>query len=151
MKIVPLSKKYEKQSAELLRNYWLSRKMNYSKEYSLDYVKNGHGKELVKEKFFVAVEKEVIGTMSVIVWEGALAELRDFVVKEEYRGKGIGELLFKETEKWCKKNKIRKVMALIFPPRLEFFSRHGYVQEGYLRSHYADGEDLIVIGKIMNK
>ena len=35
-------------------------------------------------------------------WKGKFLFLEDFVVKEEYRGKGIGSRLFEETIKVCK-------------------------------------------------
>ncbi|MBI2663335.1 GNAT family N-acetyltransferase [Candidatus Woesearchaeota archaeon] len=141
--IKELSKNDVNEVATLLRRYWSTRGMKYSQKWTLDYLKKGHKIELKKEKFFVLKEKEIMGYISILIWEGNLAELRDLVVKEEYKGKNYGKQLVNHALTWCKNNKIRKVMALSFPKYKKFIEKFGFRQEGYLKDHFTEGEDLL--------
>jgi len=152
MEIKKLKKEEMPALAKMLREYWQSRSssMRYSQKWAENYLRKGHAIEIKKEVFLVAKEKkEVVGNISVIVWEGRVAELRDFLVKPRERGKGIGRRLFTEAILFCKKNNVRKVFLLIFPNLEEMLERKGFTREGVLHDHFACGEDLIIMSKFL--
>ncbi len=144
--------KHKRDLAEHLVSYWNTRKMKYSTKWAENYVAKGHREEIIGDKFLVAIENgKVAGSISIVLWEKDLAELRDFYVKPEYRKKGIGRALLEEALRFCKKKKIRKVHGKLFPQYLPFFRQYGFQSEGKLKSHFAEGEDLIIIGKFLKK
>lgn len=143
---------HRKSLAAHLVAYWKTRGMRYSQKWAEGYIASGHKKEIAGDKFFVALENGcVVGSISVVVWKGGLAELRDFYVTPACRNKGIGRALFEKALRFCEKKKARKVHAKVFPQYMEFFKEYGFAEEGILKSHFADGEDLLVVGKFMKK
>ncbi|MBI2583447.1 MAG: GNAT family N-acetyltransferase [Candidatus Aenigmarchaeota archaeon] len=138
------------EAAMLLREYWKSRGMNYSQKWAENYIKIGHKTEIKKDMFFVAKKGgKVIGTISIVVYEGGVAELRDFVVDPEFRGKGIGKQVFKNVLCIVRKQKTRKVYFYTFPSYTKFYRKFGFKKEGVLKSHYAKGEDLVIMSKFL--
>ena len=95
--------------ATLLRSYWRDRKMVYTQKWAEQYVTVGHKIELKREQTFILLDKnKMLGTIAVLLWEGNVVELRDFVVKKEQRGKGFGKKLLEFALDWCKRNNVRK-------------------------------------------
>lgn len=136
--------------ATLLADYWKSRGMSFDSDWALDYLEKGHAKEIEEERFFVALEgDEVVGSHSVILWVGKRAELRDFFVKPEFRGKKIGEQLYQKAEAFCKEKGVQKIFCFILPDVLDFFLERGFQKEGILKGHAKNGEDLIAVGKAL--
>ncbi|MFB6265786.1 MAG: GNAT family N-acetyltransferase, partial [Candidatus Nanohaloarchaea archaeon] len=80
--------------ANLLSDYWSTREMEYSEDWTEDYIKQGHAEEILGDKFFIKTgEDGVSGSISLVFWSGGVAELRDFYVVEGERDSGIGEEL----------------------------------------------------------
>lgn len=139
-------------TAELLRGYWNERRMHYSKQWAESYVRKGHALELVRDTTFVAKEgSALVGVVAVLIFEGEVAELRDLVVRKELRGKGYGNKLVNHALAVCQQHNLRKVYALVFPQHQKFFEGFGFYQEGYLKSHFADGENLVFMSKILQR
>ena len=152
MEIRKISDQYINKTSELLRSYWKERNLDYSLRWAKEYIIDGHKKEIKDDIFFVAKENEdVLGCISVIIYEGNLAELRDFVVGKNSRRKGIGRQLFEYAYNWCLQNNIRKIYCLSFPYLRGFWIRNGFMLEGELKSHFKDGEDLIIFSKLLKK
>lgn len=150
MDITPLPKEDVERAADLLRTYWAERGMDYSKRWTESYLTKGHGKEITHDVTLVLKEDAtVLGVIAVILYEGQLAELRDFVVQKEFRGRGYGKLLMNGALEFCIKNQARKVIALIFPQHEPLFSAFGFLREGYLRSHFKDNEDLVLVSRLI--
>lgn len=148
MKISELRRKDITEIAVLLRNYWEERGMRYSQAWTKNYIKNGHSSEIKKEKFFVLKEKSnIIGYISIIIWEGNLAELRDFVIKKKFRHIGNGKKLLEYSLNWCRRNKIRKIMSLTFPKYKKFLEKFGFKKEGFLQNHFKNRENLYFMSK----
>lgn len=143
---------HDEKLAKLLRNYWETRDMDYSQEWTKEYIREGHRNEIIEDKFFVAEEgDEVVGSLSVILWEGGVAELRDFFVKEGYRKEGAGKKLFEKAYEFCRGRNARKIHAKIFPYLWDFFRKQEFKAEGILHDHFKEGEDLIVVGKFLSQ
>ena len=136
-------------ASRILREYWKTRGMSYSQEWTRNYLKQGHKTEIKKDMFFVAKDKnKVIGTMSIIIYEGDVAELRDFLVDNAYRGQGVGKSMMSELMQIIQKQKVRKIYALVFPD-CGFYLKMGFKQEGLLKDHFVKGEDLAIVSKFL--
>tara|TARA_Y100000310_G_C20702951_1_gene831782 strand:+ start:3648 stop:4211 length:564 start_codon:yes stop_codon:yes gene_type:complete len=132
--------------ATLLRSYWRDRKMIYTQKWAEDYITVGHKVELKREQTFVLLDKnKVLGTIAVLLWEGNVAELRDFVVKKEQRNKGLGKKLLEFALDWCKRNNVRKVFALVSQDLRSFFESYQFILEGFLKNHFKEGEHLLLV------
>ena len=126
--------------------------MQYSLEYALEYLKKGHAIEILEDNFFVIRNKEeIIGFASLVIYEGNVGEIRDFVIKEEFRGKGFGNTLLSYILEFAKQRNLRKVFVLALSNAKEFYKKNGFEAEGLLRSHFRKGEDLIIMSKFLNK
>jgi len=133
--------------AKLLVDYWKSRGMDYNMEWAENFLEEGHAKEITSDTFFTYRDDEVKGVVSLIVYEGDVAEIRDFVVKEEYRNQGYGKKMIEELEKHSKEKSIRKLYAYVSSQ--EFWTKLGYEEEGVLKSHFKEGEDLVIVAKFL--
>ncbi len=152
MDIKKVSKDSVTKVATLLRNYWKHRGMEYSLTWAKEYVLEGHRKEIKDDVFFVAKEREeILGCISLILSEGDVAELRDLVVEPAHRGKGIGERLVEYAQQWCVQNKVRKLFCCTFPHTQGFWLQQGFMIEGALKSHFKEGEDLVIMSKFIKK
>src|SRR3989344_2493687 len=148
MKIEQISKNEVIELSYLLVKYWKERGMEYDLKCTEQYLIEGHKNELKDDiTFSVKNDGILIGIISVVVFEGDLAELRDFVIKEGMRGQGYGTKTLKLILDWCKDNQIRKVMSLIFPKHEQFLAKLGFAREGYLKDHFINGEDLLIMSK----
>lgn len=151
MRITKITNEDKLNVSRILNEYWKERNMNYDLKWAREYVENGHKTEIKEEQFFVLKEENIIGCISVVIWEGDLAELRDWVVKKEFRNKGYGKKLIEYALDWCNKKNVRKIVSLIFPKYKEFFERRGFVGEGFLKDHFKDGENLILMSRLIKK
>ncbi len=135
-------------AATMLRNYWKDCGMNYTQEWTLNYLADGHRNEVKKDQFFVVKENnKVLGTISIVINVSDVAEIRDFVVKKEHRGKGLGKKLLEYVIEYAKHNDVRKIFALIFQPYRPFYEKYGFQLEGFLKDHFKDGEHLLILSK----
>jgi N-acetylglutamate synthase-like GNAT family acetyltransferase len=150
MKLVKIGKKDVSATARLLREYWETRGMKYSQKWAEGYVSKGHKAEIKEDLFFALKDGEkVLGTIAVIIYEGDVAELRDFVVDREHRGKGLGHKIISESLTILKEKKVRKAYALIFRQYADFYKEFGFEKEGVMKSHFAEGEDLVIVSKFL--
>lgn len=137
--------------ANLLRQYWKTRGMNYPKKWAEDYLKKGHKHDIKEDNFFVleGPRGSVIGVISSTIFEGDVAELRDLVVTEKYRGLGHGKRLVNEALEYCKSKNVRKVYGFSRYETEGLLRALGFHVEGVLRNHFAEGEDLLIMSKFL--
>ncbi|MGM0582886.1 MAG: GNAT family N-acetyltransferase [Bacteroidota bacterium] len=133
-----------KEASKVLSKYWEERGMpEYDEKWAEDYLKNGHTKEIIGDEFFVYEKQEIIGIVSLITDVSGVAEIRDMIIKPEYRNKGYGTLMLKQLIEIANERKLRKLFALVFPKHENFYK--GFEKEGTLRNHFAEGETLSIM------
>jgi GNAT superfamily N-acetyltransferase len=83
--------------------------------------------------WFLVAEKnnEIIGLsfywIRYSTWKGKFLFLEDFVIKQEYRNKGVGSQLFEETIKICKKLKLNGMIWQVLDwntPAINFYKKY---------------------------
>jgi len=145
-----LKKKDRNKIASILINYWNNRGMHYPLKWTRKYLISGHKIEIISDKFFVIEEeKQIIGCISLIIYEGNVGEIRDFIIKKGFRKRGFGLRILEEFLSMAKKKGVRKIYALIFPINITLYSKLGFIKEGYLKDHFIKNEDLIIISKLL--
>ncbi len=139
-----------KELAHMLSDYWSERDLDYPVEWAEDYVREGHSKEIMGDKFFVETgEDGVSGSISIVLWEGGVAEIRDFYVVEGERDSGIGIKLLERVQEYCESRGVRKLHAKVITESKGFFEKNGFKEEGVLKDHFKEGEDLAVMAKFL--
>lgn len=151
MGLKELTEQEKVESAKLLAAYWKDRSMpEYDETWAREYLEEGHKKETKLDEFFVYKEGEkTIGTISLITDVSDIAEIRDMVLKPEYRNKGYGRKMLDEIVGLAGARKIRKLYAFIFPQFEEMYQSAGFEKEGILKSHFAAGEDLTIMSRFL--
>ena len=78
-----------------------------------DLEKNGFGENKVFDCIVAEIENNVVGFAlyytGYSTWKGRTLYLEDFLVSEDYRGKGIGKLLFDEVVLEAKKRGVKRM------------------------------------------
>jgi len=82
--------------------------------------------EDVQEFYVAEVGGVVVGCGALhVLWED-LAEVRTLAVDQNYRGRGIGDLLLRRLLQQARHLGVARVFCLTF--EVEFFSRHGFAE-----------------------
>lgn len=151
MAIEQLKDENKSEIAELLASYWTERGMPaYDKTWAEEYLKEGHKKEIKKDEFFIfKKDNRVIGVVSLIINVSDVAEIRDLVIKKEFRGKGYGRELLQEIISIAQQRQARKLFALVFPEIEKMYAEAGFEKEGLLKNHFAEGEDLVIMSQFI--
>lgn len=133
--------------SSLLSDYWKDRDMpEYNTSWARDYLKQGHRKEIAKDEFFVCkYNGKVIGVVALVTDVSGVAEIRDMVLKKEWRNKGLGKEILKQVIEIAKNRRLRKIFALALPHAEKLYSSAGFEKEGMLKSHFKDGENLSIM------
>jgi len=94
--------------------------------------KEGFGDNPMFTCFVAEINEEVVGMALVYfrfsTWSGRTVHLEDLVVKETYRGKGVGDLLYTEVMKFALKNDAKKVQWIVLnwnKGAIKFYERSG--------------------------
>ncbi len=69
---------------------------------------------------------EIIGFAALHIYSPEIAEVRSLIIKEEYRGKGVGKALVEKLEEEAKRLSLSKILTLTY--RKEFFEKCGFVE-----------------------
>ena len=147
MPLKQLTKNQHDQAAQLLTDYWSERGMpEYDLKWAKEYLIEGHKKDIKNDEFFVYQENgEIIGVVSLITDVSNVAEIRDMVIKPEFRRKGYGKNIVQELLELAKERKLRKVFGLVMPELEKFFEKLGFEKEGVLKNHFKQDEHLVVL------
>ncbi|MHC1635795.1 MAG: ribosomal protein S18-alanine N-acetyltransferase [Candidatus Methanospirareceae archaeon] len=109
--------------------------------------------ESYPEGFLVAeYEGVVVGFVIVVLTPEGEGRIFAIAVDPRYRGRGIGRELLKAAFDVLKKRNIRSVRLEV--RRTNFVAQHlykslGFVPFGFIPSYYKDGEDAILMRKIL--
>ena len=97
------------------------------------FIETGFGKNPVWQALVAVNEEEkIIGIslyyMRYSTWKGLRLYLEDLIVTFEYRGKGIGKMLFESTVEEARKMGINGIMWQVLDwnePAIEFYKKYG--------------------------
>ena len=96
-----------------------------------DLEKNGFGDNKVFDCLVAEVENIVVGFAlyytGYSTWKGRTLYLEDFLVSEDYRGKGIGRLLFNQVILEAKKRNVKRMDWQVIDwnePAINFYSKY---------------------------
>ena len=95
--------------------------------------------ELASAECLLAVEERDIAGFILSEMDGALAHIITLDVAEGHRRSGVGSLLLNAAEKKLSAQGVRTVFletAVNNHAAVNFWSRHGYIQEGILKRYY---------------
>ena len=97
-----------------------------------DLEKNGFGEEPMFICFVAEVENNIVGMALVYyrfsTWNGRIVHLEDLVVKDSWRGKGVGGLLYAEVMKYANTNNATRVQWEVIDwneGAIKFYERSG--------------------------
>lgn len=73
-----------------------------------------------------------------------IARIYSFIVSEPFRGRGIGSMMMRHVEEWCRSQDIELLLLEVYPDNeegLSFYRHHGFRRYGYLPrgSRFPDG------------
>ena len=102
-----------------------------------DLEKNGFGDNKVFDCLVAEVENIVVGFAlyytGYSTWKGRTLYLEDFLVSEDYRGKGIGKLLFNQVILEAKKRGVKRMDWQIIDwnePAINFYKKYNATLDG---------------------
>ncbi len=102
-----------------------------------DLEKNGFGDNKVFDCIVAEVENIVVGFAlyytGYSTWKGRTLYLEDFLVSEDYRGKGIGKLLFNQVILEAKKRNMKRMDWQVIDwnkPAINFYNKYNATLDG---------------------
>jgi GNAT superfamily N-acetyltransferase len=102
-----------------------------------DLEKNGFGDNKVFDCIVAEVENIVVGFAlyytGYSTWKGRTLYLEDFLVSEDYRGKGIGKLLFNQVILEAKKRDVKRMDWQVIDwnePAINFYNKYNAALDG---------------------
>lgn len=81
------------------------------------------------EIFFVVVNGEAAGTCAMYNMSEGIYELAKMAVRPDFQGRGFGDLLMLEAEKWAREKNAREIHILsntVLKPAISLYKKHGY-------------------------
>jgi len=115
---------------------------------------------LAKSRFsqtvsFVAIDGlSVVGYVKVTADRNGLGSLQVIGVDPDCFGKGIGDLLMTEAERFWATKEQRKISTCVSAMNrraLIYYIKHGFVPEGYCRDHFIPGVDEVILGRFLQR
>jgi len=75
-------------------------------------------------------------------------------VDPAHQDQGVGKALMEESLRWARDRKARKVYVDVssldfYAKARRFYAAHGFVEEARLKDYYAEGEDMILMAKVV--
>lgn len=90
-----------------------------------------------------------------IIKQDSRGEIKHLLVKEDYRGKGIGKALLNEAIKFAGKKKLRKLTGMVPSKNIKilknFVKSFNFKLEGILKNHYRKNEDVYIYSLFFKK
>ena len=123
---------YDPQYASAFRNLNLEWIRKYFKVEAKDEQQTSRPDECIEaggEIFFIISDREAVGTCALYKIDVGLYELAKMAVAPECRGRGYGDLLIVEAERWASERGAREIMMLsntVLEPAISLYHKHGY-------------------------
>lgn len=120
-----------------------------------EFIDAGFGDQLVWKAFVAEVDNTIVGFALFYTrystWKGCRLYLEDFIVTEEYRGKGIGKILFEKVMAETKNGNYSGMVWQVLDwnePALNFYNKYAArIEEGWLNASFSreqiDGFKLV--------
>ena len=139
--------------AEALVAHWAERGMTYTKEYASEYLCTEHSLDIVWDKTFVFKndDDKLVGSIAFVWYEGSVAELRDEITFSPFDRHTSLEQMVRATVKCMHTfSSLRKIYSLTLPHDVEPYRAAGFQEEGFLRDHFKEGEDLTIMSLFLD-
>ena len=94
--------------------------------------------------FVYEIDDKIVGY--IIAWTSDNTSILNFGVLKEYRGQGIGNILFNEIEKISEGTMTLEVRVSNINA-INFYSNRGFKQYSIRKNYYSNGEDAILMIK----
>ncbi|RZK52945.1 MAG: GNAT family N-acetyltransferase [Pedobacter sp.] len=119
-----------------------------------EFIDAGFGDQPVWKAFVAEVDNTIVGFALFYTrystWKGCRLYLEDFIVTEEYRGKGIGKMLFEKVMAETKNGNYSGMVWQVLDwnePALNFYNKYAArIEEGWLNASFSreqiDGFEL---------
>jgi len=109
------------------------------------FIEAGFGKNPVWKAFVAEVEGRILGFALYYTrystWKGCRLYLEDFIVTEEYRGKGIGKVLFEKVIEETKNGNYSGMVWQVLDwnkPAINFYNKYkAQLEEGWLNASFS--------------
>ena len=113
-----------------------------------EFVDAGFGAESVWKAFVVETDGIIVGFALYYTrystWKGRRLYLEDFIVTEEYRGRGIGKLLFERVMQEAKQKNFNGMVWQVLEwnqPALNFYNKYSaHVEAGWLNASFSKSQ-----------
>ncbi|RZK70494.1 MAG: GNAT family N-acetyltransferase [Pedobacter sp.] len=113
-----------------------------------EFVEAGFGTESVWKAFVVEIDEIIVGFALYYTrystWKGCRLYLEDFIVTEEYRGRGIGKLLFERVMQEAKEKNFNGMVWQVLDwnqPALNFYNKYSaHVEAGWLNASFSKSQ-----------
>ena len=113
-----------------------------------EFVEAGFGTESVWKAFVVEIDEIIVGFALYYTrystWKGCRLYLEDFIVTEEYRGRGIGKLLFERVMQEAKDKNFNGMVWQVLDwnqPALNFYNKYSaHVEAGWLNASFSKSQ-----------
>ena len=113
-----------------------------------EFVDAGFGAESVWKAFVVEIDEIIVGFALYYTrystWKGCRLYLEDFIVTEEYRGRGIGKLLFERVMQEAKDKNFNGMVWQVLDwnqPALNFYNKYSaHVEAGWLNASFSKSQ-----------
>ncbi len=69
---------------------------------------------------------EIIGFAALHIYSPEIAEVRSLIIRDDYRGRGVGKALVEKLEEEARRLGLSKILTLTY--RKEFFEKSGFVE-----------------------
>lgn len=113
-----------------------------------EFVEAGFGTKGVWKAFVVEIDEIIVGFALYYTrystWKGCRLYLEDFIVTEEYRGRGIGKLLFERVMQEAKEKNFNGMVWQVLDwnqPALNFYNKYSaHVEAGWLNASFSKSQ-----------
>lgn len=116
--------------------------------HNLKFNKKYVEKSLNEGIWFLAKRNdELLGIIFLkVVKQDSRGELKHLLVKEDYRGKGVGKTLLNDAIKFARKKKLRKLTGMVTSKNIKILKKmvksFNFKLEGILKNHYRKNENV---------